>query len=519
MRPRAGSQASPPIRHSITINSGSLPVDAGQTLAGSSATTGSSCTLGSGTTTTTSGSGTTEEYVTECALAATPTPADASGGPTYPINFTATGPGGDGGTAAASGNLNITVAADTVTCIDPASTGTTVTFAEGARATYQVECEAQSGISGVTAYPNSITINSGGLPADAGQTLAGSSATTGSSCTLGTGTTTTTSGSGTTEEYVTECALSADTTAADASGGPTYPTNFTASGPSGDGGTTAPSGTLTITAATAKAESCIDPVSTGTTTTFGSSPGGTNNSYTVECEAESGASGVTAYPASISITAGSLPGTQNDASFAGVSGATTCNLGSGTTTTTSGSGTTEEYVTECALTEDAVTADNGTYTANFTPSTLPPTQSGTLTVNVNGPADVCLDPAGAGTTTTFREGIANSYTVECYGTGFTSASANNYPASITANDVTPAAPFLDGTAHFGGDTDPTTHDLYHLGVGRHHHHVGLGAHRGVHPRVHASPTRPTNTEGGAYAATFTAAPGIRTAATPSRRAP
>jgi hypothetical protein len=346
----------------VSVNSGALPVDANQTFGGSAQTT---CGIGSGATTTTSGTGTTEEYITECALSATTTPADFSGGPSYPFNFTATGPGGYGGTAAPSGTLTVNVAAATVTCIDPASGGSSATFAEGAVATYQVECETQSGISGVTAYPSSITINSGAFPPDANQTFGGSAQTT---CGIGSGATTTTSGTGTTEEYITECGLSADTTAADATGGPSYPFNFTATGPGGDGGTAAPSGTLTATAATAKATGCLDPAAAGSTTTFGSSAGGTNNTYNTECYAESGVTGVTAYPATVTPTGGTgLPG---DATFGGNPPTSACGIGSGATTTTSGSGTTEEYITVCAVAEDAVSADNGTYTSNFQSSAV-----------------------------------------------------------------------------------------------------------------------------------------------------
>ena len=418
---------------------------------------GTTCSTSSGGTTTTSGTGAAEDYILECNLKDTPNSSDTS---PQTFNFQATGyqgvQSGNGTASTNSGLLTINVAAYTPACLDPAS-ASAATFAEGAKASYNVECYAESGISGVTAYPTSISISGAStqLPVDANATI-GTSATT---CSTAAGGTTTTSGTGTTEEYILVCALSADTTAADTtqgvSAGPTYPYSFTTVGPGGNGSAT--SAALTITAATAKAEACLDPAGASTatvTTTFGSSAGGTNDTYTVECYGESGVSGVTAYPASISITTGTLPGTTSDANFAGVNGATTCNLGTGTTTTTSGSGTTEEYITECAITEDAVSADNGSYFAQFTPSTLPATASATLNINVSGPSDACLDPAGTASTT-FREGIANTYTVECYGTGFGSASANNYPASISANNVTPAGTFLDGTAQFGGTAPPT----------------------------------------------------------------
>ena len=181
-------------------------------------------------------------------------------------------------------------------------------------------------------------------------------------------------GSGTTEEYITVCALGGDTTAADATGGPTYPFNFTATGAGGNGSTAAPSGTLTVTAATPKASACIDPATAGSTVAFNSSSGGTANSYTTECYAESGVTGVTAYPASVTPTGGTgLPG---DATFGGNGPTSACGIGSGATTTTSGSGTTEEYITECAVGENAVSADNGTYTSNFQSSAAGATASG-----------------------------------------------------------------------------------------------------------------------------------------------
>ncbi len=480
---------------SISVNSGALPADANQKFGGSAQTT---CGIGSGATTTTSGTGTTEDYITECALSGDTTPADFSGGPSYPFNFTATGPGGYG-TSATSGTLTVNVAAATVTCIDPASGGSSATFAEGAVAAYTVECEATSGISGVTAYPSSITVNSGAFPPDANQKFGGSAQTT---CGIGSGATTTTSGTGTTEDYITECALSADTTAADATGGPNYPFNFTATGPGGDGGTAAPSGTLTATAATAKATACLDPAAAGSTTTFGSSAGGTNNSYTTECYAESGVTGVTAYPATVTPTGGTgLPG---DATFGGNPPTSACGIGSGATTTTSGSGTTEEYITECAVAEDAVTADNGTYTSNFQSSAVGATASGLLTINVSGPSDICLDPASAGSTTTFREGIANTYNVECYGTGFGTASPNNYPASITANDVTPSSQFLDGTANFPSGSNPPT--TCAVGSGGTTTTSGSGLTEEYILECAITDT-PSGTATGSYVASFTAQPG------------
>ena len=407
---------------------------------------GSTCSTSSGGTTTTSGSGTTEDYILECSLADSPVPADAgSHTSTYQATNSVGVSSGNGTSGANSGTLTVNVTTDTVTCIDPASGGSSATFAEGTDATYQVECEDTSGISGVTAYPSSVTINSGAFPVDANQTFGGSAQTT---CGIGSGATTTTSGSGTTEDYITECALTADTTAADASGGPNYPFNFTATGPSGYGGTAAPSGTLTATAATPKATGCLDPASGGSTTTFYA---GALNSYTTECYAESGVTGVSAYPATVTPTAGT--GLPSDATFGGNGPTSACGIGNGATTTTSGSGTTEEYITECAVAENAVSADDGTYTSEFQASAAGAAASGLLTINVQPPTTTCSAPAAAGTTTTFTDGSSGSYSVTCYTQGFSSANAGNYPASI--NITSGSLPAQGAGITYGGSYQTT----------------------------------------------------------------
>ncbi|HUA94057.1 MAG TPA: hypothetical protein VMB82_00850, partial [Acidimicrobiales bacterium] len=81
-------------------------------------------------------------------------------------------------------------AADTTACSAPASGGTSDTFIEGTANSYTVTCYTETGVSGTSDYPASITIASGALPADASMptTVAG-------------GCTQATSGSGTTEEY------------------------------------------------------------------------------------------------------------------------------------------------------------------------------------------------------------------------------------------------------------------------------------------------------------------------------
>ena len=417
---------------SINISTGSFPADASQAFP-TTYTTGTapgSCTHA------TSGSGATEDYLLECELQATPTSADQSP-PTYPFKFTATGPGGYGTTT--SGTLTVTVSAPTVTCIDPASGGTAATFQEGTAAEYTVECESVSGISGVTAYPQSINISTGSFPADASQAFP-TTYTTGTapgSCTHAT------SGSGATEDYLLECELQATPTSADQSP-PTYPFKFTATGPGGYGTTT--SGTLTVTVS-APTVSCIDPASGGSSTTFYSSAGGSANSYTVECEAQSGISGVSAYPSSIAIATQS-PALPADVTF-----------GSGCTTGTSGSGATEEYILECPLAENSVTADDGTYAVTFSavgPGGYGSATSGTLTLTVAPPVTTCTLPASGGTTESWVVGTAESVTLNCYSEGFAASDPGNYPVSITVATGALPADAADPTTTGQGCTQATT---------------------------------------------------------------
>ena len=123
----------------------------------------------------------------------------------------------------------------TYTCVDPASGGTSTTFAEGATDAYTVKCEGTSGVTATTAFPSSISIASGALPGDANQTFATSTSST-PACTMAT------SGLGTTEEYILECLLTAKPTCEDVG---SYPLSFTAN-PGTDGGTAVTSGILTI---------------------------------------------------------------------------------------------------------------------------------------------------------------------------------------------------------------------------------------------------------------------------------
>ena len=286
-------------------------------------------------------------------------------------------------------------------------------MAPGYTNTYTVQCENETHVSGQAQYPSSITIASGGLPADANQTFA---TTTSSSpaCVQST------SGSGTTEEYILSCALTATPTAADAG---SYPMTFTST----VNGVPFTSGTLTVTVAP-ETMACTAPASTGTATTFFSSSGGSANSFSVACYG-TGALAAT-YPTSITST-GTLP--SDIVESTSTSSTPPC------TKSTSGSGLTEHYILTCPVTENAVTADNGVYTANFVASDSNNTAtvtSGTWTLTVAGPTTTCTAPAAGGTTTSWSDGAASSFSVVCYSQGFASASPGNYPASITLNTGT-----------------------------------------------------------------------------------
>ena len=318
-------------------------------------------------------------------------------------------------------------AAATYTCSTPASGGTAVTFYDGVANSESIVCYGVSGVSGTTAYPASITLNTGSLPPGA---VEPTSTTSTPVCT------TSTSGSGTTEHYLMTCPIT-DTPTAAQNG--SYPVTFTAN-PGTDGGTATNSGTLTVTVA-ATTQTCIDPASGGTSTTFYT---GSPDSYTVECEIESHVSGQSQYPSSIAITSGALPADANQAFATSTASSPAC------TTGTSGSGATEEYILECNLTATPTAADVGSYPFTFT-STGPPgtTLSGTLTVNVAAPpatTTTCSAPAAAGTATTFTNGTAGSYTVICYSQGFVSSSPGNYPASIALASGTLPADVSEATS-------------------------------------------------------------------------
>ena len=341
----------------ISIATDTLPGDGNPSLA-----TGSSCT------TTTSGSGATEEYIEECKFSDTPTAADESG-TAYTATFTST-PGSFSGstlTPATSGTLSVTINAPTVTCIDPASGGTASTFYEGSSNSYTVECEEQSGLSSITAYPSAIHIASGSLPADGNPTFATSTSSS-PACTTGT------SGSGATEEYILECALADTPTSTD---GGSYPLTFTATGDGGVGSTT--SGTLTVTISP-PTTTCSVPASGGTSVSW---VDGTAESETITCYSQGfAAANAGNYPASITLNSGTLPSDASEATS--LSSSPAC------TTATSGSGTSEEYELECKITETPVPSDNGTYHVTFlaTGGTngAPNAVSGTLTITISQPA-------------------------------------------------------------------------------------------------------------------------------------
>ena len=86
-------------------------------------------------------------------------------------------------------------AATTITCTTPATGGTNVTFDAGVANSQAIVCYEVTGISGTSAYPASITVNSGALPADA------TFPTTTPGCVQST------SGNGTSEHYILTCTI------------------------------------------------------------------------------------------------------------------------------------------------------------------------------------------------------------------------------------------------------------------------------------------------------------------------
>ena len=288
----------------IAVNTSNLPADSNPTLA-----TGAGCTQSH------SGSGTSEEWIETCGYSASPSAADESG-TAYTANFTAT-PGAFSGSTLSpitSGTLSVTVNAPTVTCIDPAAAGSATTFFENSTNSYTVECEEQSGISSVSAYPSSIAIATGSVPADGNPAFATSTSSS-PACTTGT------SGSGATEEYILECALSDSPTSSD---GGSYPLTFTAKGAGGVGSVT--SGTLTVTIAP-QTTTCSTPASGGTSVSW---VDGTAETETLICYSQGYASANTSnYPSSIKVNSGSIPSDASEAtSLSSTPACTTATSGS-----------------------------------------------------------------------------------------------------------------------------------------------------------------------------------------------
>ncbi len=217
-------------------------------------------------------------------------------------------------------------AAATYTCTTPASGGTAATFYTGVNNSQSIVCYGVSGVSGTTAYPASITLNSGTLPSGA---VEATSTTSSPACTQST------SGSGTTEHYILTCPLTDNPTTSQLG---TYPVTFVAN-PGTDGGTATTSGTDTITVSNTT-QACIAPAAGGTATSM--APGYTNT-YTVQCENETHVSGQAQYPSSITIASGGLPADANQTFATTTSSSPAC------VQSTSGSGTTEEYILSCAL--------------------------------------------------------------------------------------------------------------------------------------------------------------------------
>jgi Putative Ig domain len=181
-------------------------------------------TQGGGCVQSTSGSGTTELYILTCTITETPTNGDIG---TYTSTFTADGI--DGATTT-SGTLTLTVSGPVTTCSAPAPGGSATTFTVGTASNYSVTCY-QTGLTSA-AYPASITVASGALPADATFPT-----TTGGGCTQST------SGSGVSEHYILTCKVSETPTLSDEG---TYPVTFLVTGAGGAPNYTSSTWTLSV---------------------------------------------------------------------------------------------------------------------------------------------------------------------------------------------------------------------------------------------------------------------------------
>ena len=335
--------------------------------------------------------------------------------------------------------------ATTITqCTAPASGGTAQTFVEGTAATYSVACEGESGVSGTTAYPSSITIASGALPVSGDLTLAS-----------GAGCAQSTTGSGTTEQYVLTCKITGTPTAADAGDVPPHVLCHR------------------LTQWRQQRHLGHPHPDRGRADRHLHRPRLRRDGRHLARRRDlllhrrmrgsrAASPAVTAYPSSMAVASDTLPGDSNVKSATSTSSSPAC------TTGTSGSGTTEQYILECPFSGTPSASDAGTYAATFTATGaggVGTATSGPLNITVNAATVTCIDPASGGTAATWHEGVTSSYTVECEEvSGISGVTA--YPSSIAvASDTLPGRRHADSSSA-----------LYHR-------HLRLRHHRGLHPRV------------------------------------
>ena len=229
-------------------------------------------------------------------------------------------------------------AGGTYTCTTPASGGTAVTFYAGVSNSQSIVCYGVSGVSGTTAYPASITLNSGTLPSGA---VEATTTTSSPACTQSV------SGSGTTEHYILTCPLTDNPTTSQVG---SYPVTFVAN-PGTDGGTATVSGTDTITVSNTT-QACTAPASGGTSTTM---VPGYANTYTRRVRKRDPRFGPGPVPELDRHRLGRSSGDANPTFATTTSSSPAC------VQSTSGSGTTEEYILSCAFTATPTAADAGTY--------------------------------------------------------------------------------------------------------------------------------------------------------------
>ena len=326
-------------------------------------------------------------------------------------------------TLALTGATPAVAAGASTLCSTPASGGTSVSFYEGGSNSTTVVCYGISGATRTTVYPSAIKRDLGRAPADATfQT------TTVQGCTQST------SGSGTTEQYRLTCTITETPTTSDVG---SYTPKFTATA-SPNGGTATQSGTLTLTVV-APTTTCTTPASGGTAVSFYQ---GGSNTESIVCQGTN--SLVADYPTAIAVNTGTLPA---DATLAS---------GAGCTQSTSGSGGSELYKLTCNLTQTPTAGDvsGSPYAITFVATGgVGNATSGTLTLTDAAKTAACSAPASGGTSTTFNNGTASSYSVACYGSGSLTA---DYPTSITIASGSLPADASYPTTTGGGCTTSTS---------------------------------------------------------------